>query len=67
MGAVAARCGLTPREEEIALRLAQGYSASRIAADISVSESTVRFHTKNVYTKCGVHSKQDFIALVTRG
>lgn len=42
----------------------RGYSAKRIAEIDCVSLNTVQTHTRNVYRKLGVHSRQDLIDLV---
>lgn len=60
---VARGCGLTARETEIALLVSQGYSAKTIAEMLYVSPETIRTHTKRIYRKLGVHSKDDVIKL----
>lgn len=60
---VARECGLTARETEIALLVSQGYSAKTIAEMLYVSPETIRTHTKRIYRKLGVHSKDDVIKL----
>ena len=62
--ALGERCGLTPREREVAAYVFRGYSAKRIAEIDCVSLNTVQTHTRNVYRKLGVHSRQDLIDLV---
>jgi DNA-binding CsgD family transcriptional regulator len=56
--------GLTAREQEICHLLLQGYSASKIAAKLFISENTVHFHQKNAYRKFDIHSKQDLREIV---
>ena len=56
--------GLTPREVEVAFLTAQGFSCGYIAEKLVVSESTVRFHQKNLYRKFDVHSRNEFIEFV---
>lgn len=60
------KVGLTAREAEILALLVKGHSVPVIAADLGVTQNTVRFHCKNLYEKLGVHSKQELIALVER-
>ncbi|WP_296009949.1 LuxR C-terminal-related transcriptional regulator [uncultured Adlercreutzia sp.] len=48
--------GLTPREGEIFLAIAQGRRAAEIQEEEQVSINTVRAHIQHVYTKLGVHS-----------
>lgn len=58
---------LTPREREIFALTARGYSSPFIAEQLVISDSTVRFHQRNIYAKLGVHSKQELIALANSG
>lgn len=62
---VAHERGLTARETEIALLVSQGYSAKTIAEMLYVSPETIRTHTKRIYRKLGVHSKDDVIKLAS--
>ena len=59
--------GLTRREREVFALTARGYSSPFIAEKLVISDSTVRFHQRNIYTKLGVHSKQELIALANSG
>jgi DNA-binding CsgD family transcriptional regulator len=56
-GVLQQRLGLTPREADVALALAQGLSLRAIAASLAVSVSTARFHTEAVFRKLGVHRR----------
>lgn len=56
-------CKLTPRETEVMLHLARGRSAAFIAEELVCSPATVRTHTKSIYVKLGIHSKQELIDL----
>lgn len=51
--------GLTRREAEVALMLAEGKSKVAIAELLVLSENTVRGYAKNAYAKMGVHSKRE--------
>lgn len=53
--------GLTPRESEVALLTAQGFSSTYIAEKLVVSVSTIRFHQQNLFRKMDVHSRNEFI------
>ena len=56
--------GLTLREEEVLMLLAQGRTSSEIEAELSISKETVRSHRKNIYGKCGVHSRDELLDLM---
>lgn len=58
--------GLTVRECEVLLLMQTGRSAPAIAEKIGVSQNTVRFHAKNLYSKLGIHSRQELIDLVDK-
>lgn len=62
--AVSAEYGLTPRESEVFVLLAQGRTVGVIREKLVISLNTARFHTKNIYVKLGVHSQQELIDLV---
>ena len=55
---------LTAREQEVLQRLAMGQNRSSISRDLFISEETVKSHTKNIYRKLDVHSRQELIDLV---
>ncbi len=57
-------CGLTPRETEICMLFARGYSRETISNTLTLSKETVRTHAANIYKKLGVHSHQELIILV---
>ncbi|MEZ4865799.1 MAG: response regulator transcription factor [Caldilineaceae bacterium] len=57
---------LTEREEEVLPLLAEGWSNSRIAEHLNVSERTVRFHLTNIYDKIGVASRAEAISWVLK-
>ena len=58
------RAGLSRREMDVFRCLAMGYDATATAKRLQVSWNTVRTHTRNVYAKLGVHSRQELIDLV---
>ncbi len=49
--------GLTAREADVAFLAASGYACLNIAAELGVSEHTVRTHMKRIYRKLGVSSR----------
>lgn len=54
---------LTERESAILQRLTMGESNKAIAKSLFVSENTVKFHLKNVYSKLGVTSRLQAIGV----
>jgi DNA-binding NarL/FixJ family response regulator len=49
--------GLTTREMQVAILLAEGRSNQDVAAALRVSPHTARHHTQHVLAKLGVHSR----------
>lgn len=62
--ALAAELGLTEREREVLSLVSMGYTVQRIAEERGVSQNTVRTHTKGLYRKLGIHTKQEAIEMV---
>ena len=62
----AARTGLTAREREVLELLMRGRTGAYIAETLVISENTARGHVRRLYTKLGVHSRQELIDLVER-
>lgn len=56
---------LTHRENELALLLLQGMLNKQIAARLSISENTVKYHLKQLYKKLGVNSRKDAIRSIS--
>ncbi len=48
---------LTPREREIVLQVAAGKSNKRVAADLGISESTVKLHLHRAFAKLRVANR----------
>ena len=61
--AIARDYGLTNREFDVLVRLAHGRSGAFIADELTLSENTVKGHTKRLYAKLGVHTRQELIDL----
>jgi DNA-binding CsgD family transcriptional regulator len=57
---------LSPREQEILSRVAEGGTAREIAAEFFFSESTVKTHLKFVYAKLGAISAANAVAIAFR-
>ncbi|MDR1184694.1 MAG: helix-turn-helix transcriptional regulator [Coriobacteriales bacterium] len=55
------RFRLTEREIEVMQFLCSGRSKKQIAGKLYLSEDTVRYHTKQIYRKLNVHSKQQLL------
>lgn len=53
--------GLTDRELEVFLMLARGRGTQSISDELTISLYTTRAHTRNIYTKLDVHSRQQLI------
>ncbi len=64
LGRLQAPLGLTDREVEIGCLLAQGHSYKKVAEVLVISLSTVQSHTRNLYRKCGVNSRQGLIDML---
>lgn len=62
--AVAERYGLSNRESEVLLLLAKGRDVPFIAEELVISKNTVRTHSKSIFMKMSVHSRQELIDLV---
>lgn len=58
---LAAEHGLTNRETDILLLLAQGRDAQFVSDALYLSRNTVKSYQKSIYAKLGVHSKQEII------
>jgi len=52
---------LNEREEEILHLLAAGMKTPEIAAELFLSNNTIKWYLKNIYSKLGVHNRADAI------
>lgn len=59
-------CGMTPREIEVAVLLAEGCSNSTVARRLGISPHTARHHTQRVLVKLGVRSRAEAGARLRR-
>jgi len=57
---------LSPREHEVLVLIARGFSYSEIARLQTVSVHTVQTHIKNLYAKLSVHSKNEAVFEASR-
>lgn len=51
--------GLSPRETQMLVRIAEGRSNREIAGELWLSEHTVKYHLTNVYRKIGVKGRTE--------
>jgi DNA-binding NarL/FixJ family response regulator len=63
---VDAEAGLTAREWEVARLLASGMTLNAIAAELVISLNTAKSHVRTIYSKLGIHSKQELMDLLVR-
>ena len=54
-----AAVGLTPRQHEVAVMLAQGKSNKEIARELKMLEGTVKIHVKGILRKLGVRNRTE--------
>src|SRR5262245_14609711 len=57
MAEAVARAGLTDREREVLVGLAAGWSNTELAAELYLSEATVKTHVSSVLAKLGLRSR----------
>jgi FixJ family two-component response regulator len=55
---------LTPREREVARRVARGMPNKVIARELAISDRTVQVHRTHVLEKMGVHSAAELANLL---
>ncbi|MEO8334455.1 MAG: response regulator transcription factor [bacterium] len=63
----AGRQALTEREEGVLALVAEGRSNAEIAVALSLSESTVKFHLRNLFAKLGVTNRTEAATKFHRG
>ena len=63
--AVVSRYGLTDREADVLSHINMGKSNLQIAADLSISENTVKRHVNNIFKKTETQSRHEIIAKVS--
>jgi DNA-binding CsgD family transcriptional regulator len=50
---------LTPREREVVVLIARGYTYKETAADLGISVKTLENHMHNIFRKLGVASRHE--------
>ena len=58
--------GMTAREIDVLKLLARGRSNKEIGTALFVSETTVKSHVRNIFTKLNVMSRTEAIAAATK-
>lgn len=66
MQVIAEKYGFSPREAEVALLLARGRSLPVIQKELFISAGTAQTHSRHIYKKLGIHSKQELLDLVNQ-
>ncbi len=61
---LASEHGLSPREEEVLLLLAQHKTVGTIERELFIANGTVKTHIRHVYRKLDVHSRDELIDLL---
>ena len=56
-------CSLTPKERQLYSCYVSGMSTAQIMQQMNIKENTLKFHNKNLYSKLGVNSRKQLIAL----
>ena len=62
--AFAAAHGLTERETEVLELLAEGKSLSGVASELIIAEGTAKAHTRHIYEKLGINTRQELLDLL---
>jgi len=57
---------LTQREREVVLPIARGMLNKQVAADMGISEVTVKVHRRHVMQKLGAHSLPELVRMVDK-
>lgn len=55
---------LTPKEKEIFDLYTQGLATKEIIAQQQISENTLKYHNKNIYSKLGVKSRKELLQYI---
>ena len=59
----AAEHDLSPREQDVMHQILENKTVSEIAASLSISENTVKYHVRNILQKTGCHSRKELITI----
>jgi DNA-binding NarL/FixJ family response regulator len=58
--------GLTPRQFDVLVELANGSTYGQIASKFVVTEGTIKTHIHNIFRKLGCHNRTQLVAYVLR-
>lgn len=61
----AQRASLTPTERTIYQFYLTGKTTKEIMAELNIKENTLKYHNKNIYSKLGVSSRKELIAIAS--
>lgn len=56
----------TPRERQVLARLAEGLSNKAIAAELGISDQTVKFHVASIFGKLGAANRTEAVRKALR-
>lgn len=55
---------LTPKEEDIFNLYVQGCSTKAIISQLGITENTLKYHNKNIYSKLGVKTRKELLQYI---
>ena len=55
---------LTPKEEDIFILYVQGCSTKDIISQLGITENTLKYHNKNIYSKLGVKTRKELLQYI---
>lgn len=55
---------LTPKEEDIFNLYVQGCSTKDIISQLGITENTLKYHNKNIYSKLGVKNRKELLQYI---
>lgn len=63
---VAGQYGLSARQQEVLVFLAQGRNAQYIAGQLCITVATAKTHIYNIYLKLGIHTQQELLDMIDK-
>ena len=52
---------LSDREVDVLTLYALGHTQKKVAEELNITPATAHTHIKRIYSKCGMHSRQDIL------